>query len=138
MLRVVLDTNIILASISPYSPFRLVMDKFEQGAFILCLTTDILLEYEEKLSEKFNRNVAELAVGGMLLKANVQFTEVFFKWQLIYPDMDDNKFADCAIASNVHYLVTNDRDFNRLKTIAFPALTVVNMERFLKILQEEV
>ncbi|MFM9952102.1 MAG: putative toxin-antitoxin system toxin component, PIN family [Saprospiraceae bacterium] len=138
MLRVVLDTNIILASISPYSPFRLVLDKFEQGAFILCLTTDILLEYEEKLSEKFNRNVAELAVGGMLLKTNVQFTEVFFKWQLIYPDMDDNKFADCAIASNVHYLVTNDRDFNRLKTIAFPALTVVNMEQFLKILQEEV
>lgn len=137
MLRVVLDTNIILASISPYSPFRLVMDKFEQGAFILCLTTDILLEYEEKLSEKFNRNVAELAVGGMLLKTNVQFTEVFFKWQLIYPDMDDNKFADCAIASNVHYLVTNDRDFNRLKTIAFPELAVVNMEQFLKILRGE-
>ncbi|MDZ4679405.1 MAG: putative toxin-antitoxin system toxin component, PIN family [Saprospiraceae bacterium] len=138
MLRVVLDTNIILASISPHSPFRLVIDRFEQGAFILCLTTDILLEYEEKLSEKFNRNVADLAVGGMLLKTNVQFAEVFFKWQLIYPDMDDNKFADCAIASNVHYLVTNDRDFNRLKTIAFPQLTVVNMEQFLKILQEEV
>ncbi|MDX1942097.1 MAG: putative toxin-antitoxin system toxin component, PIN family [Saprospiraceae bacterium] len=137
MLKVVLDTNIILASISPHSPFRLVMDQFELGAYILCLTTDILLEYEEQLAVQFNQEVAELTVGSMLLKHNVQFAEVFFQWQLVYPDMDDNKFVDCAIAANVHYLVTNDRDFNRLKTIPFPELKVINMKQFWDILQSE-
>jgi predicted nucleic acid-binding protein len=67
----------------------------------------------------------------------VLFAEVFFNWQLIYPDMDNNKFVDCAIAANVHYLVTNDKDFNRLKTISFPELQVINMERFMEFLKKE-
>ncbi len=136
MLKVVLDTNIILASVSPYSPYRLVMDKFEEGYYSLCLTTEILLEYEEKLSEKFSTQVAELTVGGMLLKSNVSFIEIFYRWRLIYPDMDDNKFVDCAVASNAHFIVTNDRDFKQLKKITFPKLMVINMEMFLELLKE--
>lgn len=137
MLRVVLDTNIVLASISPRSPFHLVMDQFEQGAYTLCLTTDILLEYEEQLALQFSARVAELTVGGMLLKQNVEFTEIFFNWQLVFPDMDDNKFVDCAVAANVHYLVTNDKDFNRLKAIPFPELHVINMDQFMEVLKKD-
>ncbi len=37
-MKVVLDTNIILASFPLHSPYRLVFDKFEQSAFTLCLT----------------------------------------------------------------------------------------------------
>ncbi|MEO6758075.1 MAG: putative toxin-antitoxin system toxin component, PIN family [Saprospiraceae bacterium] len=135
-MKVVLDTNIILASISPFSKYRPVMDGFEQGDFILCLTTDILLEYEEKLAENFNPTVAELFTGGLLLKQNVEFIEVFFHWRLIYPDMDDNKFADCAVAANAHYLVTNDRDFRILKNIEFPKITVLKIEEFMEILEQ--
>ena len=49
--------------------------------------------------------------------------------------MDDNKFADCAFASNAHLLVTNDRDFNVLKKIDFPQLTVVKMDEFIELLK---
>jgi predicted nucleic acid-binding protein len=70
-MRVVLDTNILLASISPSSPYRIVIDKFEASAYTLCLTSEILLEYEEKLSEVFNETVAELTAAGMMLKSNV-------------------------------------------------------------------
>lgn len=135
-MKVVLDTNIILASISPFSKYRLVMDRFEQGDFVLCLTTDIMLEYEEKLAENFKPTVAELFAGGLHLKKNVKFTEVFFNWRLIYPDMDDNKFVDCAIAANVHYLVTNDRDYRALKHIEFPKINLLTMEEFMEILQQ--
>lgn len=135
-MKVVLDTNIILASISPFSKYRPVMDGFEQGDFILCLTTDILLEYEEKLAENFNPAVAELFTGGLLLKQNVEFTEIFFHWRLIYPDMDDNKFADCAVAANAHYLVTNDRDFRILKSVEFPKIALLKMDEFIEILKQ--
>ncbi len=135
-MKVVLDTNIILGSISPFSKYRLVMDRFEKGDYVLCLTTDIMLEYEEKLAEIFNPTVAELFTGGLLLKKNVEFTKVFFNWRLIYPDMDDNKFVDCAIAANVHYLVTNDRDYNVLKNIEFPKITMRKMEEFMELLEQ--
>ncbi len=133
-MKVVLDTNIILASVSPYSPFRLVFDKFEQSAFTLCLTSEILLEYEEKLGEIFSPRVAELTVSGIMLKSNVERTGVFYQWRLIYPDMDDNKFVDCAFAANADYLVTNDRDFNILKKIPFPNIQVLNIEQFVQLL----
>lgn len=135
-MKVVLDTNIILGSISPFSKYHLVMDKFEQGDFILCLTTDILLEYEEKLTQNFNPAVAELFAGSLILRQNVEFTKVFFNWRLIYPDMDDNKFVDCAVAANAHYLVTNDRDYRALKRIEFPKITIIKMDEFIAILEQ--
>ena len=134
-MKVVLDTNIILASVSPYSPYRLVFDKFEQSAYTLCLTSEILLEYEEKLGEIFNQRVAELTVSGIMLKSNVEKTGVFYQWRLIYPDMDDNKFVDCAFAASADYLVTNDRDFNILKKIPFPDIRVLNMKQFMELLR---
>ena len=32
--------------------------------------------------------------------------DVNFKFLLIINDIDDNKFVDCVIAANAHYLVT--------------------------------
>ncbi len=136
-MKIVLDTNVILSSISPHSPYRVIFDKFEKGEYTLCLTTEILLEYEEKLASNFSPKVAELTIGAMLLKSNVQFTEVYFKWQLIYRDLDDNKFIDSAIASNAHYLVTNDKHFNILKSIQFPRIRVLRMTEFIEILQSQ-
>lgn len=133
-MKVVLDTNVILSSISPYSPYRSIFDHFEAGTYQLGLTTEILLEYEEKIQSNFSPLLAELIVGAMTLKNNVSFVEVFFQWQLIYHDLDDNKFVDCALAFGADYLVTNDRHFRVLKNIAFPSLKVLRMEEFVEIL----
>ncbi len=133
-MKVVLDTNVILASISPFSPYRPIFDHFEVGTCQLGLTTEILLEYEEKIASNFSFLLSELVVGAMSLKSNVSFVEVFFRWQLIYHDLDDNKFVDCALAFNADYLVTNDRHFRVLKNIPFPSLTVLKMEEFLEVL----
>ena len=133
-MRVVLDTNIILASFSRKSPYRLVMDVFKSRGFSLCVTTEILLEYEEKLHEKFSKEAASLFMEALPDRSNVDWVNIFFKWNLVYPDLDDNKFVDCAIAANADYLVTNDRDYNPLKKLAFPRLTILKMEGFIEIL----
>ena len=133
-MRVVLDTNIILASFSRKSPYRLVMDVFKSRGFPLCVTTEILLEYEEKLHEKFSKEAASLFMEALPDRSNVDWVNIFFKWNLVYPDLDDNKFVDCAIAANADYLVTNDRDYNPLKKLAFPRLTILKMEGFIEIL----
>jgi putative PIN family toxin of toxin-antitoxin system len=136
-MRIVLDTNIILSSVSRYSPHRIIFDKFEQGDYTLCLTTEILLEYEEKLSEIFSPLLAELIVGGMLLKRNVLMQEVYIRWNLLSKDADDNKFVDCAVAANADYLITNDRGFKILKKIPFPSLKILRIEEFEKILNSD-
>ena len=134
-MRIVLDTNIILSSVSRHSPHRIVLDKFEQGSYTLCLTTEILLEYEEKLAENFNPLLAELTVSAMLLKRNTIFQEVYIRWSLLSKDEDDNKFVDCAVAANADYLVTNDRGYRILKKLPFPKLKIIRIEEFEEILK---
>lgn len=50
-------------------------------------------------------------------------------------DDDDNKFADCAIAANADYLVTNDKHFNVLKSVAFPKIQIIKIDGFMEILK---
>jgi predicted nucleic acid-binding protein len=54
---------------------------------------------------------------------------------LIGRDADDNKYCDCAIAGQAHYLVTEDRHFDVLAKIPFPKLTTVGISDFLGIVQ---
>ncbi len=58
-----------------------------------------------------------------------------YKWQLIQQDPDDDKFVDCAIASNADYIVTNDKHFQILKTLEFPEIRTLNIDEFKKILE---
>jgi predicted nucleic acid-binding protein len=98
------------------------------------LSNDILLEYEEKISEIFSGETAELILGALALLPNVKKAEIHYNLFLISTDSDDNKFCDCAFAGNVHYLVTNDKHFNVLSAIAFPSINVITLERFAEIL----
>lgn len=110
------------------------MDAFRNRAFALCVTTEILLEYEEKLHEKFSKEAASLFMEALPDRSNVEWVNIYYKWNLIYPDLYDNKFADCAVAANVDFLVTNDRDFLPLKKLGFPKLAVLKIEEFIEIL----
>lgn len=49
-------------------------------------------------------------------------------------DPDDNKFVDCAIASNADFIVTEDRHFQLLKDVPFPRVNVIGIEEFKEVL----
>lgn len=53
---------------------------------------------------------------------------------IIETDLDDNKFADCAIAGNASYIVTEDHHFDILKDLKFPPLSVIGIDEFIYIL----
>ena len=60
----------------------------------------------------------------------MQQTTVYYKWDLIQADSDDNKFVDCAITAGADYIVTQDKHFNILKTIDFPSVAIANIHQF--------
>lgn len=130
LLKVVLDTNALLRSLSRRSPFSVILDRLYEGDFELWVTNDILLEYDEKISDIFSKETAELILGALTLLPNVRKADIHFRLFLIDVDKDDNKFSDCAFAGNVHYLVTNDKHFNVLASIPFPKINVVSLEAF--------
>ena len=129
MNRIVLDTNVFLVSISSKSKLHWIFESLINGKFILCISTDILLEYAEIIENHMGRIASESALGVIQNLPNVEFVTNYFKFNLL-KDEDDNKFVDCAIASNAQYIVSHDKDFNVLKNINFPKVIVINTKDF--------
>ena len=129
-MRIVLDTNILWVSISRRSKTHWVINELIKGTFTLCVTTDILDEYEEIIRQKLGSETAKSIMELLDNLPNVDYITKYYRWELIEQDYDDNKFADCAIACNAHYLATNDKHFNILKRIAFPKVNVISVDEF--------
>lgn len=134
MIRLVLDTNIIISAFSRKSQYRMVLDRLLAGSYQLCVSNDIMLEYEEKLKEKFNEEVAEIFVATIELLPNAVKVDPHYQFQLIKADPDDNKFVDCAIAANASYLVSNDKHFRILRDIPFPQVQLLSMTELVNLL----
>ena len=135
--RIVLDTNCLLASISSKSDNFRVWQDFQAGRFVLCVSNEILEEYQEIISRKASPVVAENVVNAIVESEFVEFIDPQFHLGLIEADHDDDKFVDCAFAANATYIVSDDSHFDVLKTIEFPQLLVLKLKEFLGLLLSE-
>jgi putative PIN family toxin of toxin-antitoxin system len=133
-MRVVLDTNILLQAIANKSRLRPIWDAYLKERYELFFTSSILLEYEEKISEKTSQFVAFNVIALLSQAVNSVLIDVYYEWKMITTDEDDNKFIDAAIAGNADYLVTNDTHFNEAKLIDFPKVNIITRDEFLEIL----
>ena len=135
-MKVVLDTNVLLVALPFGKPYYPIFDAFLNGEFNLCVTTDILDEYAEKLQEKYALRpaVAENTMNTLENSPDVLHISKYFFWNLITADPDDNKFVDCAIAANANFIVSDDRHFKVLKEIAFPPVKVISADDFVEML----
>lgn len=129
---VVIDTNCLLQIISRNSPYRPIWDAFLVGKFDLCVSNDILEEYQEILEQQITPTVAENLVLLILNKQNVKLVDPHFRMGVITADPDDNKFVDCAFAANADYLVSEDSHFNILCNMPFPHLNLVTLDEFME------
>lgn len=133
-MKIVLDTNVLLVSISPKSKFHWIFQNFLDEKFSLCVTTDILQEYEEIIGQHMGKESANYVLQIIENSVNVEFITKYFRWNLISADPDDNKFVDCAVSCNAKFLVTNDKHFNILKDLEFPKIEVIGVDYFKSIL----
>jgi uncharacterized protein len=134
MLRIVLDTNVLVASISRKSPFHWVWQSFINGEYQLCITTDILDEYAEIIERYFSFNDAENTLAQIMLSPNIVQIIRYYEWNVIEQDADDNKFYDCAVAANAHFIVSEDKHFNIPSKIPFPSVRRIKTKEFKNLL----
>lgn len=134
---IVLDTNVLIMSISMHSPYYAIWRKFLIEEYTLCVTNDILEEYSEVLSRNISPYVSEAIINTILTRKNVKRVDPHFSFGLITQGPDDNKFVDCAIVSNADYIVTEDKHFDVLKEISFSKVSVLGTDDFLHMLEED-
>ena len=131
MIRIVLDINCLLMTLPSKSPYHRIWTDILDGTIELCVSSEILNEYEEILASHSSALLAHSVVQALLNRANVIKVVPTYFFNLIESDPDDNKFVDCAICGSAELIVTNDAHFNVLKRINFPVVDVKSIKEFI-------
>ena len=117
-MTVCIDTNVLPGMFGRAAPWLPLRRGLLARRFTWALSTEILLEYEE---------VASRQMGPEAVLRLMRFIEIVdqtrgvirrvspsFRFHLITADADDNKFTDCAIATEADFIITEDRHFEVL------------------------
>jgi len=129
-LKIVIDTNVLFISVSRKSKTHWIFEKLLNKEYDLCITNDILTEYEEIMTKTLPLPLKDYVINILLLSNNVIRIIPYFNWNLIENDPDDNKFVDCAVASNADFIITNDKHFDILNNIKFPKINILTSNQF--------
>ncbi len=117
-MTVVIDTNVLVPALNARHNFSQILDAWMAGDLAWAVSTDILMEYEEVVTEmlgayrwrKLSRLMDVMEAG----KGNLLRVATYFQFLAITGDRDDDKFADCSIAAHADYIITEDRHFRSL------------------------
>ncbi len=137
MSKIVLDTNSLIQSIPPRSRYHAIWQSFLDGTNVLCVSTEILAEYEEILQRLTDADTSQLVIELIINNPHTLLLTPYYKFHLITTDPDDNKFVDCAIAANARYIVTEDHHYDVLKQCTFPKVDIVDLDIFLREVQHQ-
>lgn len=132
-MRIVLDTNCLIQSVSPRSKYHAVWESFVSGENRLCITNEIIEEYIEILQKLVGYEVSEYIVKTIINSPFTEFFTPYYHFELIKADPDDNKFVDYAIVAHARYVVTNDHHYDVLKEIPFPKVQIISIQDFMKV-----
>lgn len=130
VVRIVLDTNVVVSMIGRMSPNRWIFDKILEGVFRLCISNEIIFEYEEVLAIKTSPEVATNFSDFLITFPNVEQVQVYYHWHLVQKDPDDNKFVDCAVAAKAFCIVSEDKHLKPYKDNEHPPLRIMTVSEF--------
>ncbi|MEJ0106639.1 MAG: putative toxin-antitoxin system toxin component, PIN family, partial [Bacteroidota bacterium] len=137
-MKIVIDTNVLLVSVSQKSSWHWLYKAVIEKKLDVFLTTEILHEYEEKISVHWSEEVAQTVIRTLTELSSAHLITTYFRLGLIVNDEDDNKFADCAFAANADFLVSNDKHFNILNTISFPKINIITLQDFKSVMEKTI
>lgn len=113
-----IDTNVVLGMFGRTAPLLVLRQALLVGKFRWALSTEILLEYEEIAAREMGATGVERILRFIELadqaRGAILHISPSFRFHLITHDPDDNKFADCAIAAETDFIITEDRHFQPL------------------------
>ena len=134
MNHLVLDTNTLIQCVSRRSRYHELWLSLLDGRNQLCVTTEILAEYAEILERKTTATFAALVLDVITNNPYTLFIMPYFKFNVITADPDDNKFVDCAVAANAHFIVTDDHHYDVLLDMDFPKVSIIKLDEMMRLL----
>ena len=116
MLKVVIDTNVLVSSFFGGLP-RKIIDLWKEGAIVLCLSQSIFEEYLATLNRLGLKDQDEIKRLTRLFAEgyNAVFTSQTPDIRVVNDDPDDDKFIACAVALESKIIVSGDNHLQQVK-----------------------
>ncbi len=126
MIRIVLDTNLLVSIALPGSRLLPIVSAWKEGRCRLLVSEDIFDEYLQVLSyPKFQ--LAPETIRRLIeyeLRPYIELVQVISRVHVIIADPSDDKFLACALDGHADALVSGDRHLLGLKEFkGIPILT---------------
>ncbi len=122
-MTVCLDTNVLIQMFGGRAQWRPLRDALFLGRLEWAISTSILMEYQEIVSERMGarrwQQVAAFVDFLAEVRGTVRHVEPSFQFRVIVHDADDNKFTDCAIAAQADFVITDDGHFAPLEDAGY-------------------
>ena len=141
MTRVVLDTNVFISAIlNPHGSPGAILDQVFNRKVSLCLSPPLIDEIQrviryKKMIALLNRGGRNVEQAQKIVDKIVATAEVSLSLRqvnLIAADPDDNMVLDCALESEVDYIVSGDRHLTGLGD--FQGVSILSPRDFLEAL----
>ncbi len=129
MIRIVVDTNVIISSIFWRGNQFEVIRKGLLEKYHLVSSTEILDEVIEKLRNKFHLPEDKIQELVDILLTYCNIIEVKSKFDVVR-DKTDNKIIECAFDGKADYIVTGDSDL--LELVEFKGIKIFTPKKFLQ------
>lgn len=134
MVKSVNDTNVWVAGIHwQRGAGRKILLHWQEGRFQHFISADILFEIIRVLRQVFGYSDERLYDWYWVLLAGSTFVAPRQVLNIIAEDPDDNKFITCALEGDVDYIVSEDKDLQRLGQ--YQTIRVADKQAFLRILE---
>ena len=143
MLRVVIDTNLVISGIakSKTIPYRL-LEGWRRKEFLLIISIPILSEIKEVLDRKeiqahFFLKPEDIRDLIQALSTQTIITSGALEVDIVKDDPDDNKFIAAAVERSASYIISGDRDL--LDIGDYEGIKIMKARNFLEdVLQKDV
>ena len=131
-MKIVLDTNVFISGIFFSGPPSQILRAWKNKRLQIILSQDILIEYQrvaESLTLKYPSIDILLIIE--LVTVHGQFVDTKNVDITVCEDPDDNKFIECAIASDTKIIVSGDKHLLKIK--GFKGIKVHKPREFVEI-----
>ncbi len=135
MLKVVLDTNILVSSIFWSGASYKILGLITKGRIESYTSKVILNELKQVLKSKIKYHLPEAKIQEILELTKLHSFLVNPKLKVnIVNDSKDNKFIECAIEAKANYIISGDRHLLDIKK--YKNIQIVTPSEFLKIFKK--
>jgi putative PIN family toxin of toxin-antitoxin system len=130
VLRVVLDTNVLISAILFGGKPRQILEKAIRGEIRLSISEPILEELSGVLRRsKFDYSPEMIQFILTELTGIADFVNPSEAIDIVLEDPDDNRILECAVEAEANYIITGD--FHLLKLSRYRNIEVLNGIEFL-------